>query len=159
MLSTTTSMYSPLQLTITMTVGLEDASRATLEPALREILRGALAQHRLTPSWPSSAPTPGAASQANPAQAANPAEPLLLRAREAAKCLQTSERTLWELTKQGQIKCVRLGKSVRYDRRDLLAWIDRCRQEPTSAVSKQRKSADLPGTSKGEQSRGDMEQS
>lgn len=38
----------------------------------------------------------------------------LLRPREAADLLAISERTLWALTKQGVIPCVRLGRSVRY---------------------------------------------
>lgn len=49
---------------------------------------------------------------------------LLLRAREAAKALAISQRTLWTLTHHGDIPCVRVGRSIRYDVRDLQAWID-----------------------------------
>ncbi len=35
---------------------------------------------------------------------------LALRPREAAKMLSISERTLWALTKQGRIPCVKLGE-------------------------------------------------
>jgi excisionase family DNA binding protein len=52
------------------------------------------------------------------------AEPLLLTAREAAAALAISERTLWQLTKDGAVRCVRLGRAVRYDRRDLIALIE-----------------------------------
>ena len=45
--------------------------------------------------------------------------PKLLRPREAAEALCISERTLWTLTKLGEIPCVRLGRSVRYDPGDL----------------------------------------
>ncbi len=38
----------------------------------------------------------------------------LLKPREAADILAISERTLWTLTKEGVIPCVRLGRSVRY---------------------------------------------
>lgn len=57
-----------------------------------------------------------------------PAEPALepvLRAREASKVLSISERTLWELTKRGAIECVQVGRSVRYSRKALAAFIER----------------------------------
>ena len=40
---------------------------------------------------------------------------LLLRPPEAAEALAISDRTLWGLTKAGEIPCVRFGRSVRYD--------------------------------------------
>jgi excisionase family DNA binding protein len=51
---------------------------------------------------------------------------LLLSAREAAKSLRVSERTLWALTQpRGPIPFVRVGRrGIRYDPRDLVAWID-----------------------------------
>lgn len=52
-------------------------------------------------------------------------EPLLLTVRQAAKMLSISERTLWGLTKSGDIPAVRFGgRNVRYDPADLRAWID-----------------------------------
>ena len=51
------------------------------------------------------------------------AEPLLLKAGQAAAVLGISERKLWELTNRGVIPCVRIGRSVRYSRRTLEAWI------------------------------------
>jgi excisionase family DNA binding protein len=53
------------------------------------------------------------------------AEQLLLTAPEAAKALAISERTVWQLTKDGELPVVRLGRSVRYDRRDLLDYIEK----------------------------------
>lgn len=50
---------------------------------------------------------------------------LLITSREAAACMSISERTLWTLTNQGDLPCVRIGRSVRYDPRDLEAWIER----------------------------------
>lgn len=44
---------------------------------------------------------------------------LLLRPPEAAETLAISERTLWTLTKEGILPCVRLGRLVRYDPEDL----------------------------------------
>ena len=49
---------------------------------------------------------------------------LLLDSRTAAKALSISERTLWQLSKDGEIPRVKIGRSVRYDRRDLIAFID-----------------------------------
>jgi excisionase family DNA binding protein len=71
---------------------------------------------------PSPGPTGGLDGVAAP-------EPLLLRPREAARFLAISERTLWELTRRGEILCVRLGRAVRYDRRDLLAAVERLKRD------------------------------
>lgn len=54
-----------------------------------------------------------------------PGEPLLLTEREAAKALAVSPRKLWDLRMNGEIPCVRFGRSVRYDPADLQAWISR----------------------------------
>ncbi len=51
-------------------------------------------------------------------------QPMLLMGREAAKILSISERTLFTLTKAGEIPAVRIGRSVRYDPFDLGAWIE-----------------------------------
>jgi len=51
--------------------------------------------------------------------------PQLLTPRETAKALAISERTLWALTQQGDIPVVRIGRSVRYDPRDLNEWIEK----------------------------------
>lgn len=56
-------------------------------------------------------------------------QPLALRPREAAKALGISERTLWTLTHEGSIPCVRLGtgkrRAVLYPIADLQAWLTR----------------------------------
>jgi excisionase family DNA binding protein len=48
---------------------------------------------------------------------------LLVRSREAARMLAISERKLWELTNRKLIRAVRIGRAVRYDVRDLEAFI------------------------------------
>lgn len=50
--------------------------------------------------------------------------PLLLPPREAAKLLGICERTLWTITKSGEIPHVRMRRCVRYDVQDIRAWID-----------------------------------
>ena len=56
------------------------------------------------------------------------AQPLALRPREAAKALSISPRTLWQLTKDGKVPCVRLGTGKRdavlYPINVLTAWLD-----------------------------------
>lgn len=54
---------------------------------------------------------------------------LALRARDAAKALGISPRSLWQLTHDGLIPCVRLGQGKRqtvlYPVVDLQAWLSR----------------------------------
>jgi predicted DNA-binding transcriptional regulator AlpA len=54
--------------------------------------------------------------------------PLLVDRREAARMLAMSESWLWQATARGEVACVRIGRSVRYDPRDLQAYIDRQKQ-------------------------------
>jgi excisionase family DNA binding protein len=54
-----------------------------------------------------------------------PNEPLLLKVEEAARKLVISPRTLWQLTRDGKIRCVRINRLVRYDLQDLLAYIEK----------------------------------
>jgi excisionase family DNA binding protein len=49
---------------------------------------------------------------------------LLLTPRQAATALQLSERTLWELARRGEIKRLKINSSVRYDVKDLEAFIE-----------------------------------
>lgn len=51
-------------------------------------------------------------------------EPLLLTARQTARMLAISERSLYSLTKAGDLPAVRIGRSVRYDPADIRAWIE-----------------------------------
>jgi len=51
--------------------------------------------------------------------------PSMLTVRAAAKVLAVSDRTLWTLTDRGEIPAVRIGRSVRYDPRDLTRWIEK----------------------------------
>ena len=53
--------------------------------------------------------------------------PKLIRPKEAAAYIAVSERTLFTLTKSGNLLAVRIGASVRYCREDLDAFITRCR--------------------------------
>ncbi len=50
-------------------------------------------------------------------------DPLLLTAQQAADTLAISPRLLWTLTRECQIPCLRIGRSVRYDPTDLQTWI------------------------------------
>ena len=48
---------------------------------------------------------------------------LLLTPRQAAAALQLSERTLWELARRGEIQRLKINSSVRFDIKDLEAFI------------------------------------
>jgi hypothetical protein len=56
---------------------------------------------------------------------------LLVTAKQAAAALSISERTLWAWTNRKIIACVKIGRSVRYDLRDLAAFIDRAKEGGT----------------------------
>lgn len=55
-------------------------------------------------------------------------EALLIDARDAARRLGVSPRTLWQLTKDGEVACVRVRQRVLYDPADLTAFIRANRQ-------------------------------
>lgn len=48
---------------------------------------------------------------------------ILLTRRDAAAALAISERALWTLTARGEVPCVRLGRSVRYEPSVLAAFV------------------------------------
>jgi len=56
-------------------------------------------------------------------------EPMLLTPREAAKALSICERTLYALTRRGELPVVRIGRAVRYDVADLRGYIDRMKKQ------------------------------
>lgn len=67
-----------------------------------------------------------------------PAPLLLLDPIRAAQALSISPRTLWGLTRSGDIPAIRVGKRlVRYDPRDLTAYIDARRKAAPVAVEVQ----------------------
>ena len=49
--------------------------------------------------------------------------PLLLSERETAKLLGVCPKTIYTLTRQGKLQAVRIGCSVRYDIRDIEAFV------------------------------------
>ena len=48
---------------------------------------------------------------------------LLVSPRECAKILSLCEKTVWNLTKRGEIPCLKIGRSVRYSLPVLEAWV------------------------------------
>ena len=62
-----------------------------------------------------------------PVPAGKAVSPLLVDSRTAAKLLAVSERTLWSLTASGEVRCVRIGRAVRYAISDLSAYVERLR--------------------------------
>ena len=55
---------------------------------------------------------------------------LLLTQPEAAKFLNMCERKFWEEVHAGKIPKIKIGRSVRFDVRDLLAYVDRLKEQP-----------------------------
>ncbi len=51
--------------------------------------------------------------------------PLLVSPRQAARMLAICERTLYTLTKAGEIPAVRIGRCVRYSVTELQEWVRR----------------------------------
>ena len=49
---------------------------------------------------------------------------LLLTPLESSRTLRISPRKLWSLTASGEIPHVRIGRCVRYDPRDLVAYLE-----------------------------------
>ena len=92
-----------------------ESSRATSNPPAETTL----------PSRTESLPPAAEHPSAPLAPAYVPGAPLLLTEREAAKALAVSPRKLWDLRMNGEIPCVRFGRSVRYHPADLQAWIAR----------------------------------
>jgi len=52
----------------------------------------------------------------------------LMTADQAAKALGVSPRTVWTLTQEGALTCVRIGRRVLYDPADVRTFVDRCRE-------------------------------
>lgn len=52
----------------------------------------------------------------------------LMTADETAKALGVSARTVWTLTQEGALACIRIGRRVLYDPADVRAFVDRCRE-------------------------------
>lgn len=64
-------------------------------------------------------------SLSQPSLATEPSMPqLLVTPKQAAQMLALSERTLWTLTKSGEITHVQRGRMVRYHVDDLNRWIE-----------------------------------
>jgi excisionase family DNA binding protein len=52
----------------------------------------------------------------------------LLTADEAAEILNVPTSWVRDASRRGELPCIRLGRYVRFDRDDLLAWIERQKQ-------------------------------
>lgn len=62
---------------------------------------------------------------ASPADDFNRSDELLITAKEAARRLAISTRSLWTLTNQRKIPTIRIGRSVRYPIDGLRDWLRR----------------------------------
>ncbi len=55
---------------------------------------------------------------------------LALRPRDAAQALGISPRKLWQLTKDGEIPSLKVGRTVLYPTAELQAWLSRQAASP-----------------------------
>src|SRR5262249_40596477 len=62
-------------------------------------------------------------------------EPLLVTLSEAAKLLRLSQRTVWQLAKDGEIGTVRQGRAVRYVLASLRAWVEQRQRDSQPTTS------------------------
>ena len=51
----------------------------------------------------------------------------LLAYRDAGKLLHVTDRTVWQLVKDGKLPAVRFGRTVRIDPTDLRTFIEHCK--------------------------------
>ena len=59
-------------------------------------------------------------------------KPLLITSEQAARLLTISKRKLWELTNARKVPCVRFGRAVRYDAKDLREWLETQKEWPSA---------------------------
>ena len=52
----------------------------------------------------------------------------VMTAKEAAEFLRLGTRKLWELTATRKIRAAKIGRAVRYDRRDLVAYLEQAKK-------------------------------
>ena len=52
------------------------------------------------------------------------AAPLLLSVRDTARALAVCQKTIWQLTKDGKLPAVKIGRATRYDVADVRAFIE-----------------------------------
>jgi excisionase family DNA binding protein len=62
------------------------------------------------------------------------ADKILLNPAEAAALLSVSERTLWNLTENGHIRCLRIGELKRYRRAALEAFAENEELSPSETL-------------------------
>jgi len=60
-------------------------------------------------------------------------ERILLSPKEAAKSMGICERTLYALTRRGELPVIRIGRAVRYSTDDIKAWIKKSKKFSESA--------------------------
>lgn len=59
--------------------------------------------------------------------------PVLITEKETARLLGCCERSVWQLRKDGKLRCVKIGKAVRYARSEIDRFVqDQMNQEADS---------------------------
>jgi len=106
----------------------EQMQLSKLPPVARQLIdrMGEMLDERYAQPLPASehAPCP----PTSPISAGSPdlptPSPKLLTPRDAAKALAVCEKTLFNMTKAGEIPAVKIGRAVRYSVADLARWVE-----------------------------------
>ncbi len=62
-------------------------------------------------------------------------EKMLLTTKEACEYLNISRATLYKLIREGKLKPLKIGRSTRFDRRDLDRFIESLKQAEDSSIN------------------------
>ena len=67
--------------------------------------------------------------QAIPERTEAPRRPLVMNTEEACKALGISKPKLYELARSGKLRCIRVGKAIRYSEQAIIEYIHAAEQE------------------------------
>jgi len=59
----------------------------------------------------------------------------LLTVQEVSEIIKAKPKTIYQWAELGQIPCVKLNGSLRFDFDDILVWINSCKKEPSSSYN------------------------
>ena len=59
----------------------------------------------------------------------------LLTVQEVSEIIKAKSKTIYQWAELGQIPCVKLNGSLRFDFDDILVWINSCKKEPSSSYN------------------------
>lgn len=61
--------------------------------------------------------------------------PVLITEKEVARLLGCCERTVWQMRKDGKIRCVKIGTAVRYARSEIDRFVESAMNQNSTTVN------------------------